>query len=193
MQRGWVNIYFTNYAMLLINKTQQRNWQKFTSSSSPRKTTYDSLRNTYTTLTAIAARVYNVLLFNPIWPEIVKILRRNPNGFWRNCSTASHQFWQNPSNHWKVYTRKESQDNKDWVNTTFAYDLPKETLLLDIMILYKNMKAMVFSPDEHTDFINIVTGILQDDILVLYLFVLYLNYIPQTSIALIKVNSFTLK
>ena len=31
-------------------------------------------------LTAIAANVYNILLFNYIWPEVEKILRSNHNG-----------------------------------------------------------------------------------------------------------------
>ena len=34
------------------------------------------------------------------------------------------------------------------------------------MMLYKNMKAMVHSPDSNTNFFNIVTGILQGDTLV---------------------------
>ena len=40
-------------------------------------------------LTSIAAKIYNVLLLNLIEPEIVKILRKNQNRFWRNRSSAS--------------------------------------------------------------------------------------------------------
>ena len=60
-------------------------------------------------------------------------------------------------------------------------------------MLYKNTKAMVYSPDEDTDLFNIVAGFLQGDILVPYLFILCLNYILQTSIDLIKENGFTMK
>ena len=36
-----------------------------------------------------------------------------------------------------------------------AYDLPKET----VMILYKDIKAMVFSPDSDIDFFDIVVSL----------------------------------
>ena len=48
-----------------------------------------------------------------------------------------------------------------------AYSLPKETVTI-IMMLYKNMKSMVHSPNGDTDF-YIVTGALQGDTLTLYL------------------------
>ena len=41
------------------------------------------------TLTSIVAKVYNTLLLNHIKPEIVKILRKNQNGFQRNQSATS--------------------------------------------------------------------------------------------------------
>ena len=39
------------------------------------------------TLTSIAAKIYNALLFNRIQPEMEKIGRRNQNGFRKGCST----------------------------------------------------------------------------------------------------------
>ena len=60
-------------------------------------------------------------------------------------------------------------------------------------MLYKNMKAMVRSPDGDTDFFNIVAGILQGDTLAPYLFILCLDYALRTSIDLRKENGFTLK
>ena len=41
------------------------------------------------TLTSIAAKIYNVLLWNYIEPKIDNILRKNQNGFQRNRSTTS--------------------------------------------------------------------------------------------------------
>ena len=41
------------------------------------------------TVTVIAAKVYNYLLFNCIQLEIEKILRENQKGFWRNHITIS--------------------------------------------------------------------------------------------------------
>ena len=45
-----------------------------------------------------------------------------------------------------------------------AYDFPKETVTA-IMMIYKNMKAMVCPPDSKSDF-DIVTGDLKGDTLV---------------------------
>ena len=42
------------------------------------------------TLIAISAKIYNALLLSHIQPEIKKILRKNQNGFRRNCSTTSY-------------------------------------------------------------------------------------------------------
>ena len=61
------------------------------------------------------------------------------------------------------------------------------------MRLYKNIKAMVQFPDGNTDFFYIVNGVLQGDILALYLIIMCLNDVLQTSINLMKENGFTLK
>ena len=46
--------------------------------------------------------------------------------------------------------------------TLFAYGLPKETVTA-IMMLYRNTKVKVRSPDEDTDYFDIVAGVLQGD------------------------------
>ena len=51
-----------------------------------------------------------------------------------------------------------------------AYGLLKETVST-IMMLNKNMKAMVHSPDGDTNFFDIVTGVLQGDTLASYMFI----------------------
>ena len=55
------------------------------------------------------------------------------------------------------------------------------------------MKVKVCSPDGDTDFFNIVAGVLQEDTLALYLFIICLDYVLLTSIDQIKENGFTLK
>ena len=55
-----------------------------------------------------------------------------------------------------------------------AYGLPKETVAV-IMMLYRNTKVKVRSPDGDTDYFDIVTGVLQRDTLALYLFVICLD------------------
>ena len=66
-----------------------------------------------------------------------------------------------------------------------AYGLPKETVIA-IMILYKNTKIKVRSPDGDTNFFDIVSGALQGDTLVPYLFIICLDYVLRTSIDLMK-------
>ena len=73
-----------------------------------------------------------------------------------------------------------------------AYGLPKETVVA-IMMLYKNTNIKVCSLDGDTDFFDIVAGVLQEDTLVPYLFIMCLNYVLKKSIDLMKENDFTLK
>ena len=60
-----------------------------------------------------------------------------------------------------------------------AYDLPKETVAA-IMMLYKNTKVKVCSPDGDTDYFDIVAGVLQGDILALYLFITCPDYVLRS-------------
>ena len=57
-----------------------------------------------------------------------------------------------------------------------AHGHPKETVIA-IMMLYKNMKAMVCSPNSETNFFDIVIEVLQGDTLSLYLFIISLDYV----------------
>ena len=73
-----------------------------------------------------------------------------------------------------------------------SYGLLKETIIV-IMMLYKNTKARVHSPDDNSNFFNFVTGVLQRDTLAPHMFVICLDYVLLMSIDLIKENGFTLK
>ena len=73
-----------------------------------------------------------------------------------------------------------------------AYGLPKETVNA-IMMLYKDTKAMVRTPDGDTDFFDIVAGVLQGDTLAPYIFIICLDYVLRTSLDLIKDKGLTLK
>ena len=56
-----------------------------------------------------------------------------------------------------------------------ANGLPKVTVA-SIMMLYKNTKVKVRSPNEDKDYLDIVAGVLQGDTLALYLFIICLDY-----------------
>ena len=60
------------------------------------------------------------------------------------------------------------------------------------MILYRNIKVKVRSPDGDTDYFDIVAGVLQGDTLAPYLFIFCLDYVLRTSIDKIKENGFEL-
>ena len=70
-----------------------------------------------------------------------------------------------------------------------AYGLPKETIAA-IMMLYRNTKVKVCSPDGDTDYFDIVAGVLLRDTLAPYL--ICLDYVLRTSIDKIKENGFKL-
>ena len=54
------------------------------------------------------------------------------------------------------------------------------------MILYRNTKVKVRSPDGDTEYFDIVAGVLQGDTLAPYLFIICLDYVLRTSIDKIK-------
>ena len=72
-----------------------------------------------------------------------------------------------------------------------AYGLPKETVAA-IMILYRNTKVKVRSPDEDIEYFDIVAGVHQGDTLAPYLFIICLDYALRTSIDKIRENGFEL-
>ena len=61
------------------------------------------------------------------------------------------------------------------------------------MMLHKNMKVKVRTPDGDTDYFDIVAGVLQGDTLAPYLFIICLDYVPRTSIDKMKVSSWQRK
>ena len=72
-----------------------------------------------------------------------------------------------------------------------SYGLPKETVAA-IMMLYRNTKVKVFSPDGDTDYFNIVVGVLQGDTLAPYLSIICQDCVLRTSIDKIKENGLKL-
>ena len=156
------------------------------------------------TLTSIVTKIYKALLRNHIELKIEKILRKNQNGFQRNQSTTSQI--------WSIRRILEGVRVKNleatilFVDFSKAFDsihigkmeqilltygLPKETVAA-ITMLYRNMKVKAHSPDEDTDYFNIVPGVLQGDTLAPYLFIICLNYVLRTFIGEMKDNGFKL-
>ena len=72
-----------------------------------------------------------------------------------------------------------------------AYGLRKETVKAIIM-LYRNTKVKVCSPDVDTDYFDIVSGMLQGDTLAPYLSIICQDYVLRSSIDIMKDNGFKL-
>ena len=156
------------------------------------------------TLTSIAAKIYNALLWNRIEPKIDNILRKNQNGFRRNRSTTSQILTIRRI--LEGVRAKNLQATLIFVDFTKAFDsihrgkmeqillaygIPKETVAA-ITILYRNTKVKVQSPDGDTEYFDIVAGVLQGDTLAPYLFIICLDYVLRTSIDKIRENGFEL-
>ena len=73
-----------------------------------------------------------------------------------------------------------------------AYGLSKETVEA-IMMIYKNAKVKVRSPDGDRVLFDTIAGVLQRDTIATYLFIICLDYVLRTSIDLTKENGFTQK
>ena len=58
------------------------------------------------------------------------------------------------------------------------------------MILYKNTKVKVRSPDGNTDYLDFLTAVQQGDTLAPYLVIICLDYVLRTSIVKMKDNGF---
>ena len=132
------------------------------------------------TLKSRAAKIYNFLLRNRIEPKIDNIRRKNQNALRRNRHTTSQILTIR-----RIFEGVRAKNlratilfvdlTKDFnsidrgmtEHILHAYGLPKETVAA-IMILYRNDKVKVRSPDGHTDYFDIVAGVLQGDKLSLY-------------------------
>ena len=156
------------------------------------------------TLTSIAAKIYNALLRKHIEPKIDNILRKNHNGFQRNWSTASQILTIR-----RILESVRSKNLQATISFVYftkafdsihrgkmeqfllAYSLPKETVAA-IMMLYRNTKVKVHSPDGDTDYFEIVAGVLQGDTRAPYLFIICLDYVLRNLLIKIKENGFKL-
>ena len=146
------------------------------------------------TLTSIAAKIYNAVLLNGIQPEMVKILRRNQNRFRKGRLTIGQiltvkriiegvKARQMPATLLFIDSSKafDSGYKGKMEKILLAYGIPKE-IVAAIMILYRNTKSMVRSPNGDTEFFDILAGVLQGDTLAPFLFVICLDYVLRISV-----------
>ena len=156
------------------------------------------------TLTSIVAKIYNALLWNHIEPKIENILRKNQNSFRRSRFTTSQILTiqrilegVRAKNLQAIMLFVDFNKAFDSIHRgkmeqiLQAYSIPKETVVA-IMLLYRNTKVKLRSPDGDTDNLDIATGVLQGDTWAPYLFIICQDYVLRTSIDKIKENGFEL-
>ena len=132
------------------------------------------------------------------------MILKNQNGFWRNRSTTSqiltirrilegvHAKNLEATISFVDFTKAfDSIHREKMEQILLAYGLLKETVAA-IMMLYRNTKVKVHSLYEDTDYFDTVAGVLQEDTLAPYLFIICLDYVLRTSIDKMKDNSFKL-
>ena len=176
MEDGEFNDILLRYCNTVDNQNKIDRWTKRFILPWPKKGDLRIAKNYRgITLTSIAAKIYNAQLRNHIEPKIKKIPRKNQNGFRKNRSTTS-----------KVLTTcqiLEGFRTKNLLATILfvdfskafdsilrgkvgqiflAYGFLKENVTA-LMMLYKNTKVIVRSPDRNTDYFDIVTPYLCQD------------------------------
>ena len=120
------------------------------------------------TLTTIAAKIYSAPQRKRIEPNIDNILRKKQNGFRRNRSTTSQLLTirrilegERAKNLQATILFVDFTKAFDFIHRgkmeqiLLVYDIPIETLAA-MMILYRNTKVKVRSPDGDTDSFDIV-------------------------------------
>ena len=106
---------------------------------------------------------------------------------WTSCFCSS--LWRDQQEYitYELIPTSPAVSRKQILRT---YSLPEETIAA-IMMLYRNTKVKVHSPDGDTDYFDIVAGVLQGDTLVPYLFIICLDYMLRTSVD--KINEIGFK
>ena len=146
------------------------------------------------TLTAIAAKIYNLMLLNRTRPKLDRVLRKNQNGSRINLSTSGQKL--------TIGCILEGIKSKNLLTALLlidfskafdsihrgkmkeilsVYGITKETVDA-IMILYHDTSSMVRSPDGDTDFFDNSAGVLQGDTLAPCIFIICLDYILRKAL-----------
>ena len=140
-------------------------------------------------LAPVAAKVYNKLLLNRIYPYIDPLLRPNQNGFRRGRSTLPQILaLRRILEECKIgnrtaaivfvdFSKAFDSINRDALfHILSLYGIP-EPLVKAIRLLYDSSSSRVQTIDGLTDFFKTLIGVLQGDTLAPFLFIIVLDYV----------------
>ena len=140
-------------------------------------------------LAPVAAKVFNKLLLNRIYPHVDPILRRNQNGFRRGRSTLPQILAiRRILEECKIGNRAaaivfvdfskafDSINREALFHILELYGIPAP-LIKAIRLLYDSSYAKVQTADGLTDFFRTLLGVLQGDTLAPFLFIIVLDYV----------------
>ena len=141
-------------------------------------------------LMSIAAKVYNKILLNRIWPHVDPSLRSNQAGFrpGRSCAQQIHilrrvmegfKEYQLPLTVTFVDFKKafDSSINRSVMFAVLChYGIP-QTLVNAIQVLYSNSSSAVMVDGGISEPFDVTTGVLQGDVLAPFFFIILVDYL----------------
>ena len=139
-------------------------------------------------LSQIASKIYTRFILNRIRPVIDKLLRPNQNGFRPGKSTSSHllalrRIIEELCNHKKeavitfIDFKKafDSIDRSKILKILAAYGIFSK-IVNAIRVMYENTSYLVVTFEDNTDIFQVGSGVLQEDPLASFLFIICLDY-----------------
>ena len=143
---------------------------------------------------SIVTKVINRLILNRVQPKVDPYLRSNQNRFRPGRSTTAHILALRRLIEGVKETNLritlvsidfkktfDSIHNGKMLKILRAYGKP-EPIIAAIVLLYTGTKAKVLLSDGETDFLEILAGVLQGDILAPHIFTIMLDYVMRQAI-----------
>ena len=160
----------------------------------PRKETTRCTNYWGKSLSQIASIIYNRLILNRIRSVIDKLLCPSQNGFRLGRFTSSHLFAlrriiEELRNHKKeavitfIDFKKafDSIDRSKMLKILVVCGIPSE-IVNAMRVMYENNSALVVIPEGNAYIFQVDTGVLQENPLAPFLFIIFLDYTLSTSI-----------
>lgn len=180
----------------LINGTIPKAWTTTSIIPIPKKGDLTNPNNYRgISLAPVAAKIFNKLLLNRIYPHIDPLLRPNQNGFRRGRSTLPQILaLRRIIEECKIGKRSaaivfvdfskafDSINREAMFHILGLYGIPS-AIIKAIQLLYESSFSRVQTADGLTDFFKTMVGVLQGDTLAPFLFIIVLDYVLRNCLS----------